>query len=134
MRPNLFARSAAASGDGDGAAWRRAAQLAEADTVSVNGAVSACSRTVMAVGQNQWYPILGVGEFTTHFGTCLVGIDSDVHWGYDLDFDPWPVGHSEIPQTACDAELLRAGLMGSEGGCWFLLMMLMLLTLLTKKG
>ena len=20
----------------------------------------------------------------------LVGIESDVHWGYDLDFDPWP--------------------------------------------
>ncbi|CAJ1372654.1 unnamed protein product [Effrenium voratum] len=47
LRPNLFARSAAASGDGagDGAAWRRAAQLAEADAVSVNGAVSACSRS-----------------------------------------------------------------------------------------
>ena len=28
------------------------------------------------VGQNQWY----------HFSGGLV----DVHWGYDLDFDPWP--------------------------------------------
>ena len=41
----------------------------------------------MAVGQNQWY----------HFGVAappivepiLVGIESDVLWGYDLDFDLW---------------------------------------------
>ena len=25
-------------------------------------------------------------------GQNLVGIESDVHWGYDLDFDPWPNG------------------------------------------
>ena len=31
----------------------------------------------------------GVGEFTTHFRTFFNG-DWDVHWGYDLDFDPWP--------------------------------------------
>ena len=31
----------------------------------------------------------GVGEFTTHFRTYFSG-DWDVHWGYDLDFDPWP--------------------------------------------
>ena len=31
------------------------------------------------------------GEFTTHFRTYLSGcIESDVHWGYDLDFEPWP--------------------------------------------
>ena len=40
----------------------------------------------MAVGQNQWY----------HFGVCAPPIlvyfswDWDVHWGYDLDFDPQP--------------------------------------------
>ena len=38
------------------------------------------------MGQNQWY----------HFGVCAPPIlvffsgDWDVHWGYDLDFDPWP--------------------------------------------
>ena len=31
----------------------------------------------------------GVGEFTTHFRTYF-SWDWDVHWGYDLDFDPWP--------------------------------------------
>ena len=29
------------------------------------------------------------GRCTTHFGTYFSG-DWDVHWGYDLDFDPWP--------------------------------------------
>ena len=32
-----------------------------------------------------------VGEFTTHFRTYFSGwIESDVYWGYDLDFDPLP--------------------------------------------
>ena len=31
------------------------------------------------------------GEFTTHFRTYL-SRDWDVHWGYDLRFDPWPHG------------------------------------------
>ena len=31
---------------------------------------------------------VGVG-FTTHFRTYFSG-DWDAHWGYDLDFDPWP--------------------------------------------
>ena len=35
-----------------------------------------------------WDPIW-VGEFTTQFRTYLGG-DWDLHWGYDLDFDPWP--------------------------------------------
>ena len=38
----------------------------------------------------------------SHFGVgappivepILVGVESDVHWGYDLDFDPWPYMHS----------------------------------------
>ena len=42
----------------------------------------------MAVGQHQWYPF-GVGEFTTHVSQDFSG-DWDVHWGYDLGFDPWP--------------------------------------------
>ena len=29
------------------------------------------------------------GGCTTHFRTYFSG-DWDVHWGYDLDFDPWP--------------------------------------------
>ena len=29
-----------------------------------------------------------IGEFTTHFSLCSG--DWDVHWGYDLAFDPWP--------------------------------------------
>ena len=31
----------------------------------------------------------GVGELTTHVRTYFGG-DWDVHWGYDLGFDPWP--------------------------------------------
>ena len=34
-------------------------------------------------------PFWLVGEFTTRFRTYFSG-DWDVHWGYDLDFDPWP--------------------------------------------
>ena len=25
----------------------------------------------------------------------LLGIESEVHWGYDLDFDPWPYRETE---------------------------------------
>ena len=35
-------------------------------------------------------PFWLVGDFATHFRTYLVGIESDVHWWYDLGFDPWP--------------------------------------------
>ena len=35
-----------------------------------------------------------VGEFTTHFRTYFSG-DWDVHWGYDMDIDPWPKSHHE---------------------------------------
>ena len=34
-------------------------------------------------------PFWLVGEFTTHLRTYFSG-ERDVHWGYDLDFDPWP--------------------------------------------
>ena len=31
------------------------------------------------------------GRCTTHFRTYFSGwIESDVHWEYDLAFDPWP--------------------------------------------
>ena len=36
-------------------------------------------------------PIPFWGRCTTHFRTYFGG-DWDVHWGYDLDFDPWPYG------------------------------------------
>ena len=32
-----------------------------------------------------------VGRCTTHFRTYF-SWDWDVHWGYDLDFDPWLYG------------------------------------------
>ena len=41
------------------------------------------------VGPNRFGSQFGVGEFTTHFRLLFSG-DWDVHWGYDLDFDPWP--------------------------------------------
>ena len=44
----------------------------------------------VAVGQNQWYNF-GVGA-PPILEPILVGIESDVHWGYDVDFDPWPCG------------------------------------------
>ena len=48
--------------------------------------------------QNQWVTFFGVGEFTTHFRTYFSG-DWDVHWGYDLDFDPWPSVQAEGPHS-----------------------------------
>ena len=42
----------------------------------------------LAVGPNQWYQF-GVGA-PPILVPSLVGIESDVHWGEDLDFDPWP--------------------------------------------
>ena len=40
----------------------------------------------MAVGQKQWYYFrIGAPPILVYFGG-----DWDVHWGYDLDFDPWP--------------------------------------------
>ena len=42
----------------------------------------------LAVGQNQWDPILWF-RCTNHFRTYCSG-DWDVYWGYDLDVDPWP--------------------------------------------
>ena len=46
-------------------------------------------------GQNRFGILCwgGFGEFTTHFRTDFCG-DWDVHWGYDLDFDPY--GHVYI--------------------------------------
>ena len=44
----------------------------------------------------------GVGEFTTHFRTDFSG-DWDVHWGYDLAFDPWPY----VKRGACASEGLH---------------------------
>ena len=54
-------------------------------------------------GQNRFGIPFWLVEFTTHFRAYLSGDcgrctnfrtylsgDWDVHWGYDLDFDPWP--------------------------------------------
>ena len=40
------------------------------------------------MGQNQWYHFkVGAPPILVYFSG-----NWDVHWGYDLDFDPWP-GH-----------------------------------------
>ena len=40
----------------------------------------------MAVGQNRWYHFgVGAPPILVYFSG-----DWDVHWGYDLDLDPWP--------------------------------------------
>ena len=41
----------------------------------------------LAAGQNQWYHF-GVGAPPTK---VYFSGDWDFHWGYDLDFDPWPL-------------------------------------------
>ena len=45
------------------------------------------------MGQNQWYRF-GVGA-PPILEPILVGIESDVHWGCDSAFDPWPCGLSD---------------------------------------
>ena len=63
-------------------------------------------------GQNRFgIPFGLVGEFTTHVSRDFSG-DWDVHWAYDLDFEPWPsgqprntlplslVGYLTLPSTA----------------------------------
>ena len=51
----------------------------------------------MAVGQKAMVPFWG--RCTTHFRTYFSG-DWDVHWGYDLDFDPRPCTRSsEAPRN-----------------------------------
>ena len=58
----------------------------------------------MAVGQNQW----------SHFGVgAPILVDWDVHWGYDLDFGPWPYG--PIDPTAFSSPKLSFGLEGGDG-------------------
>ena len=60
----------------------------------------------MAVGQNQ--------SMGSHFGvgapSVLVYFRGDVHWGYDLDFDPGPYCQTEVPPT----DLVRGTV---NGGC-----------------
>ena len=58
---------------------------------STRGRVLANDREVwgeneVAVGQNQWYHFgVGAPPILVYFSG-----DWDVHWGYDLAFDPWP--------------------------------------------
>ena len=54
----------------------------------------------------------GVGKFTTHFSPFFSG-DWDVHWGYDLDFDPWPDGFKE---TSADCQGEKRNFHGSRVG------------------
>ena len=64
----------------------------------------------LAVGQNQWYQF-GVGEFTTHFKNEFFRADWDVHWRYDLAFDPWPHTSRKRPfaESAPKARAHRIG-------------------------
>ena len=39
------------------------------------------------------------GRFTAHFRTYFSG-DWDVHWGDDLDFDPWPCAKANLEPHA----------------------------------
>ena len=46
----------------------------------------------MAVGQNQCYRFgVGAPPILVYFSG-----DWDVHWGYDLAFDPWPTGQEQM--------------------------------------
>ena len=61
-----------------------------------------CSRrsceevTQMAVGQSQWDPILGQVH---HLFRADFSGDWDVHWWYDLDFDPWPNHATKVTKS-----------------------------------
>ena len=59
----------------------------------------------MAVGQHQWYHFWGC---TTHVRTYFSG-GWDVHWGYDLGFDPWPSHANRL-------EVRREAYLAAEGG------------------
>ena len=39
------------------------------------------------------------------FSVAYFSGDWDVHWGYDLDFDPWPFGSSE--RATCNQNRFR---------------------------
>ena len=48
----------------------------------------------------------------------LVGIESDVHWGYDLAFDPWPNAlRGASPHSCCTVLIveMRRGVMKGAG-------------------
>ena len=47
----------------------------------------------------------------THFRTYLGG-NWDVHWGYDLDFDPWSFGNHSLASDPF--EVLRVNFKGSR--------------------
>ena len=53
-------------------------------------------------GQNQRDPILVGSHFRTYFSG-----DWDVHWGCDLDFDPWPHGGPPEPEMECPFVAMR---------------------------
>ena len=45
-----------------------------------------------------------VPRCTTNLEPILVGIESDVHQGYDLGVDPWPFGLPETPSPPTNRE------------------------------
>ena len=56
--------------------------------------------------------MVGIGECTTHFRLDFSG-DRDVHWGYDLDFDPGskcPLGRPKMPAKTQEP--------GPQAGVW----------------
>ena len=67
------------------------------------------------MGQNQCYHF-GAGEFT-HFGTYFSG-DWDVHWGYDLDFDPWPLVDSPKCKQSARIGGIQLGHLTCLSGTW----------------
>ena len=75
----------------------------------------------------------GLGEFTTHFGgdwvhhpfwSLFLWFDWDVHWGYELDFDPWPAVQSAeriLSMTLYSLSLLPRKLFAITLDQWHLL-------------
>ena len=56
--------------------------------------------------------LVGICEFTTTFRLYFSFLDRDVHWGYDLDFDPWPSGPRPKSKRL---RFAREGVEGVEG-------------------
>ena len=66
-----------------------------------------------------WIPFWWVGEFTAHSRTYFSGwIESDVHWGYDLGFDPQPT--MQITQGVSNTNGESTSNDESRDGCVFL--------------
>ena len=78
------------------------------------------------VGQNRWYPILGVGEFTTHFRLPILVWMGSRSLGATRGFGPWPyvlgTGLAQEVGQGFQAHDVAQGLVrgaagGSSGSC-----------------